>query len=284
MDKIHEGRAVKCIALVCQLPPQRPRNVSCRWQLGDEVSSRLRSLASCWPPGSAGGKKRLAELARELANERCRLDRLDDQVDAVRVAFDLSYRGLSTDQARMFRLTALNPGPDFSSDTAAALADTDDTSARRVLDELARAHLIEPGAVRGRWGVHDLIRDYTVEAARADEDPAAYEQARDRLLDHYLRQAKAGTKRLRPEVEADREDALSWFDAEWANLFAVARMAADTGRDTIARDLPVSLGRYLGMQRRFSDALQVDVIRRDAALRLGVGTVWPPRWTASGPI
>lgn len=217
--------------------------------------------------------KPITELARELADERRRLDILDDQVDGVRAAFDLSYRGLSTDQARMFRLIPLNPGPDFSSDTAAALADTDETSARRVLDELARAHLIEPGSVRSRWGVHDLIRNYTAETARTDEDPTEYEQARDRLLDHYLRQAKAGTKRLRPQVEAeaeaDREDALSWFDAEWANLLAAARMAADTGRDTIARDLPVSLGRYLGWRRRSSDALQLDIIRRDAALRLG---------------
>jgi tetratricopeptide (TPR) repeat protein len=199
----------------------------------------------------------VAELAEELADER-KLDRLDDQWDAVRVAFDLSYRRLSAPEARLFRLTAINPGPDFSSQTAAALAETDEPGTRRILDELARAHLIDPDTDRLRWSMHDLIREYAGQAARTDETPAAYEQARNRLLHHYLHKAKAA------------ED--DWLGAELANLIAAVSLAAASGEDAIARDLPAALGGYLATRHNFTDRLTVDVIRQQAAYRLGD---WP---------
>jgi tetratricopeptide (TPR) repeat protein/nucleoside phosphorylase len=233
---------------------------------------------------AATPNKPIAELAEELADQHHRLDRLNDQVDSVRVVFDLSYQGLSDDEAHMFRLAALNPGPDFSTGTAAALADADKTRTRHVLDELARAHLLEPGSVRGRWSMHDLIRDYAAQAARTDEDPADYDDARYRLLEHYLHDAQAADRQLagdaKPDDDAasrfavegsstDKAEATSWFDAERANLLAVAGTAAIIGRDASARDLAVSLGRYLVMHGRFTDKLQVDTIRRDATLQLG---------------
>ena len=45
-----------------------------------------------------------------------------DSAPSVAAAFELSYRQLDVDAARMFRLLPVNPGPDVSTAAAAALA------------------------------------------------------------------------------------------------------------------------------------------------------------------
>ena len=68
-----------------------------------------------------------AELADQLADEVGRLAalRYDDgggtSAPSVAAAFDLSYRHLDEAAARLFRLLAVNPGPDVSTAAAAAL-------------------------------------------------------------------------------------------------------------------------------------------------------------------
>ena len=70
----------------------------------------------------------VAELADQLADEISRLQTLsyDDgggtSAPSVAAAFDLSYRHLDEAAARLFRLLAVNPGPDVSTAAAAALA------------------------------------------------------------------------------------------------------------------------------------------------------------------
>ena len=78
---------------------------------------------------------------------------------SVTAAFDVSYRRLEESQARVFRLMAVNPGPDASTVTVAIIADLQVTEARKVLAGLARAHLVEaaPG-MAVRWKMHDLVR------------------------------------------------------------------------------------------------------------------------------
>ena len=68
------------------------------------------------------------------------------------------------------------------------------------------------------------------------------EEARDRLLDHYLVEAEAADERLRdlqPTVASqefsDRNEALAWLDAERSCLVAAVQMSADTGRDQAGR-------------------------------------------------
>ena len=50
-----------------------------------------------------------------------------------------------SDRARLFRLLTINPGPEISTQATAALADVDQPAARRGLEALARAHLIDHG-------------------------------------------------------------------------------------------------------------------------------------------
>jgi tetratricopeptide (TPR) repeat protein len=204
----------------------------------------------------------LADLAAELAGEphpatECgRLDLLDAGADddtAVRTVFSWSERHLPPAASRFFWLLGLHPGRAASAGAAAALAGVDTAEARRLLDTLARAHLVDR-AGPDRWSTHDLLRDFACERA-CERIPAADRQvALTGLFEHYLSRAVAAThelfpeQRLRPDGGArpaaagpvgptgarpaagggfvDAEQALAWLDAERPNLVAVARTAS----------------------------------------------------------
>ncbi|MFI8519910.1 ATP-binding protein [Streptomyces sp. NPDC085481] len=171
-------------------------------------------------------------LAGELAGAHSRLDVLDDGERAVRAAFDLSYRRLTPEQARVFRLLPLNPGPHFSAETAARLAGGSETVVGRLIRELARAHVIER-AGDGLWRQHDLIRAYAIELLGQEGDDQ--DEASNRLLNHYIDLAAAAIRTLRHGSDeptprfADAELALAWFDREHPNLQAAISMAATFG-------------------------------------------------------
>ncbi|MHA6802119.1 AfsR/SARP family transcriptional regulator [Salinifilum ghardaiensis] len=198
------------------------------------------------PGGGAAG------VVEELADERNRLRVLDtdDGETSVRGAFDVSYRSLPAPLARTFRLLGQVPGPSVSAFAAAALCGTDLGQARYALRALGRAHLVgesEPD----RFGMHDLLRVYAREAEPlpAEECDAAAErdervEALRRLVHYYLAVSDHARRYLRPARDelrfaeraaverpqlADRADALGWFDAEWSNLVALVRRAADAG-------------------------------------------------------
>ncbi|MEN8650699.1 AAA family ATPase [Streptomyces sp. 21So2-11] len=107
----------------------------------------------------ADPEKPVAELAEELADSSRRIDHLDDGERSVRAVFDLSYRRLPQDQARLFRLLAISPGTEVTLNALSALAGAPDTP-QRLLDALARTHLVERGTTRSHWRMHDLVRDY----------------------------------------------------------------------------------------------------------------------------
>ena len=225
----------------------------------------------------------VAELAEELAAESVRLDQLryDDGSgvagQSVAAAFELSYRRLEETPARVFRLLPVNPGPDVSTAAAAVLADLPVREVRAVLAGLARAHLAEavPGNA-GRWRMHDLVRLYAQRLSEEHAEADGREQARDRLIGHYLHMGGAASEHLRalpgmavPEEFTGRDGALAWLDAERASLVAAVQMAADTGRDQAALRLPLMLAGYFGWRRRFDDMLAVTTISLNATRRLG---------------
>src|SRR3954471_6402096 len=88
----------------------------------------------------------LAELAAELTDEADRLELLScgsDEFTAVRPVFSWSYHRLATAQAHLFAVLGLHPGPDLGGEAAAALAAVSPARARRQLDDLVEAHLVE---------------------------------------------------------------------------------------------------------------------------------------------
>jgi len=223
------------------------------------------------------------ELAGELAVETERLERLhyDDGAGpdspSVATAFELSYRRLEQIPSRVFRLLPMNPGPDISTTAAAYLADLPVTKVRKILAELARAHLVEaaPGAA-GRWRMHDLLHLYSRQLSDENAEADGREQGIDRLLGYYLTRADAADQHLRtqqgkeiPGEFADRGSALTWLDAERACLIAAVSMAADKGRDQVAMRLPLALAEYLQLRRRLDDWLAIATKSTEAARRLG---------------
>lgn len=195
-----------------------------------------------------------ASLATALQAEHTRLDKLSRPDRAVRAAFDLSYRLLETDHARLFRLLPLNPGPDLSTEAAAHLAGTGPDQAEELLQHLADGHLVEPGQVWGRWRMHDLVRLFADEAGHAHATDDGREAAMARLLDHYLTTAQAADSHLQttpglplPDDFTGRDQALEWLDAERSNLVAAATAAP--ARHAAATGLVKALGTFFDFRR-----------------------------------
>ena len=206
-------------------------------------------------------KRPLAELAAELRDARGRLDALEagDAATDVRAVLSWSYDQLSPAAARMFRLLGLHPGPDISLPAAASLAGISRAEAGAALRELTRTHMTAE-KLPGRFAFHDLLRAYAAEAAEqhdAEEDRSA---AVRRMLDHYLHTAMAASQRFSPfrsplrlaapapgvvpAEMADKDQAMSWFEAEVPGLLTLIGFAEAQGFDTYAWRLPWALGPF----------------------------------------
>jgi len=92
-----------------------------------------------------------------------------------------SYQQLGSATARLFRLAALHSGSDFDSYAAAALTDSTVQQARRELDELTRAHLVQ--RISDRLCMHDLLRDYARELTATQDSEEERHAALTRLFD-----------------------------------------------------------------------------------------------------
>ncbi len=132
-----------------------------------------------------------ADLAADLAAARDRLALMHAEDLSVAAAFHLSYAELRPDQQLMFRRLGLHPGTDLDAHAAAALADLSQEEASALLQGLFDHYLLAEPA-RGRYRLHDLIRQYARVLVAAD--PAAErETATGRLLDYYLHTASSAS-------------------------------------------------------------------------------------------
>jgi tetratricopeptide (TPR) repeat protein/transcriptional regulator with XRE-family HTH domain len=203
---------------------------------------------------------RLRDLMAELAENR--LDLLDagEERADVRAVFSWSYWQLPDDVAGAFALIGLTPGADLDVYATAALTGTTARQARRILDRLHRASLVQ-ACGPGRYGIHDLLRAYAREHAAARDTDGWCQQALTRLFGYYLAAAAAAMDilfpaeaHLRPgappanaEIPAmpGEADARAWLDRERANLVAAAMHCADHGWPRHAAGLGATLHRYL---------------------------------------
>lgn len=220
------------------------------------------------------GNQPLAELVVALADEKHRLEELDyDGSLAIRSAFDLSYHHLAASQARMFRLLALNPGTEISTEAATALVGLDVASGKRLLGQLRRAHLLLPGTARNRWRMHDLLHLYATDQAVHDADREA---ALERLLDFYLATARSAEQHLdrrllpaeRSSRFATRQAALNWLDTEYGNLVAAVTLAYKAERYSHVVQIPSSLLSYFMLRIRSNDWTTIHKLAVAAARNL----------------
>ncbi|MEV0648471.1 BTAD domain-containing putative transcriptional regulator [Phytomonospora sp. NPDC050363] len=232
----------------------------------------------------------IAEYVAELARDRIgRLRIRGDRRADLRDALDLSYATVSEPAQRLFRLSTVVKAPAGVSVTAAAaLTGVGHEEAEGLLEALAARHLVETAA-GGRFGFHDLLREYGNRLAEADP---ARDAAVAALLGHYLDRTLAavgGSSRVppveRPPVEftspADAED---WLTAELPNLVAAVRHAEAGGYDEAAWRLADALlipliGRVSGATwltvagAGFSAARRQGHALGEAAMRHSLGTL-----------
>jgi len=231
----------------------------------------------------------LAAIAAELRDRAGRLDALDagDPAASVRAVFSWSYRQLSAEAARMFRLLGLHRGPDISPAAAASLAAVDEPGARRLLVELTRAHLVAEH-VPGRYALHDLLRAYAADQARGTDSQTERTAAVSRVLDHYVHTAFDGALMLlpshgsiplpapspgtSPERLPGRAEVLAWFEAEYHVLLAAVDLAIDSGLDNHVWQIPAATMPFMATRWRDLDWAVVKrtavaaAMRADAAL------------------
>lgn len=208
---------------------------------------------------------------RSLADQAARLtgDRLDalripgDEASAIRAVFDTSYVALPPAEARMFRLFGLVPGCDVPLRAAAALAGVGLPDAERLVDALARAHLLEEHTP-GRFTFHGLLRAYAAERVREQDGEEGQAAALERLHSWYLGSTDSAVRLLQPEAvrlpvdtEGDGQDfaatgeALRWMDEERANAVALVQRAAEHGPRKVAWTLADALRPYM-MRRAYA--------------------------------
>ncbi len=229
----------------------------------------------------------LADLVGELADQQRRLDLLDagrDPRTAVRAVFSWSYRVLDVDEGRAFRLLGLHTGPDLDCHSAAALTDTTVERAGRMLDLLARMHLIQ--ATRpGRFRMHDLLRAFARDLAASHDTAEARRAALTRLFDYYLDVAATAIYTLFPAEHHNLSRILAstasapplsgpaaaraWLDAHRANLVAAATYMTDRGWPGHVTRLAATLYRYLEAGDHYPEATAIHAHARDAARDAG---------------
>lgn len=228
----------------------------------------------------------LADFVAELAAADQQLDALsiDDDLTDVRAVFSWSYQGLPPAVARFFRLLGLHPGADISSAAAAALAGVAADAARRTLDALACAHLIQTPS-RDRYAFHDLLHAYAAERAAAEEPPDEQRQARRRLYSWYLHMAEEGRKIILPYSHAIPlpavasgvrvkpptavQEAMSWFERERLNILDIARHAERLEDYDIAWQLPVVCDGFFELKSYWLDWRDIHITGLRAARAAG---------------
>jgi transcriptional regulator with XRE-family HTH domain/tetratricopeptide (TPR) repeat protein len=288
LDVLAEDEAVQLLA--ARLGPERlaasPGAIGRLTQLGARLPLALAVIAA---RAGASPEIPLTALAAELASEQDQLDAFETGEDAtsLRAVLSWSCRHLPDRAARMFRLLSLHPGPDISVPAAASLTATPVHDARRTLGELLGAGLISE-LTPGRYGFHDLLRAYAAGQARQAGDEADRLAAIHRILDHYLHTGAAAATLLRsfviplamlpcragvtPEPLADRNEAMSWYQAERRVLVAVTVLAGQAGFDVHGWQLPEVVRNYLYMAGHWQDREAVSELALEAAARLNEDT------------
>lgn len=231
-----------------------------------------------------------AELAADLASARDRLELMHTEHVSVAAAFDLSYQDLAPRQQRLFRRLGVHGGLDLDTFAAAALDDADVAATRASLEALYDQHLLAEHA-RGRYRLHDLMREHARKLAAAD--PAGeVDAAADRLLSYYLRTVRAADQHLArrgrtapdlpdlpdlpglsavPSVPplATRKDATDWMERERLNLDAATSDAVRRGRVGFAIALPAAMHAFLRFSGHWDQAMALHQIALDLAVAAG---------------
>ncbi|MFD5093039.1 tetratricopeptide repeat protein [Amycolatopsis thailandensis] len=178
----------------CELLAHRMRN---RGQDEPEVLETLARLCDCIPlvlsivadRAASRGGLRLRTLAEQLKDAETLLTIGDDGDGSgihLQSAYSWSYNALEEAEQRMFRLLGLHPGTEMSPAALASAGAISVPAARRSLDALFAAHLIQHPGDLDRFRMHDILHRYAATLADRESDG---DDPRKRLLSFYLHTA-----------------------------------------------------------------------------------------------
>ncbi|MBP2472308.1 DNA-binding SARP family transcriptional activator [Crossiella equi] len=228
----------------------------------------------------------LGALAQELAEARGGLDAFtgSDSGSDVRSILSWSYRALTPEAARLFRLLSLYPGQVIETRTAASIAGIAPSRANALLRELTAAHLVQerqPG--QHTW--HELLRAYAGERLAEEDTAEEIRAARIRTLWAHVHSAARALLRMAPYPDhparaepapdiSPREfggyqEALQWFASHHSVLVTMIERAAAHGLEDAACRLSWSLRYYLDWAGHWRDLEHVNTVALAAADRIG---------------
>jgi tetratricopeptide (TPR) repeat protein len=227
----------------------------------------------------------LARVVRELTDEQRRLSALSMERDlSVTSVFDLSYDGLSAQEALAYRRLGLHPGPFFTVDAAAAVLDTSADGAMDLLDTLVNASLLDMTDVDA-YRFHDLVRLHARERAIREDTEIDRVSLLERTLRYYLRFAATADQVVSPldrrigpvfqEPASDEttypnaEAALSAMEDELPNLLAVLRAGAHLGLDELVWQVCEAMWSLFLRRKHFADWIATYQLGIAAATRCG---------------
>jgi len=227
----------------------------------------------------------LSALASELQDSRARLDlMLEEPATNLRAVFSWSYDQLGEDARRLFRLLGLYPGQNVSVAAAASLAALSLPATRALLGELTRSNLVSE-RTPGRFGCHDLLREYARELHTTLDGRSESDAAKRRLESYYLGSAYRADQVLRPgrdevvmpprefgvttEPLTDAAQALAWFTAEHPALLTVHEEAFEAQRHAYTWQLAWTLDTFLYRQGHWNDHTSVWTRALSAARKRG---------------
>lgn len=221
---------------------------------------------------SSRPRRQVSWLVEQMRDERQRLGELAVADDGVSVAasLDLSYRDLSPEAARLYRLLSAHPGAAFGSGAAGACLGCSAADAAQVLEQLVEASMLADLG-ENRYRFHDLLRVHAARLAAPQERLGAVRAMVLWYLDRAV-EADIAVTPLRPhygpryqmagQACATAGEGLDWLDAELPNLRMVVRVAHERGWHDLVWQLCEALWGlflYRGHYRDWIDANELGV-------------------------
>jgi tetratricopeptide (TPR) repeat protein len=223
------------------------------------------------------------ELAERLLILETRLARLEIGNLAVRTSFALSYQALPPLAKTVFRRLGLFPGPTLTAPIAAHLAGVGAEAAADVLTLLQQRSLLTLAGPH-RYEVHDLVRLYASERSAAEDTVQERAEAAHRLARWLVRSVVAAATASSPstwhiDTEASTgagepafasyDDALTWLDAEHANLQAAISWAARMSLPEQAWQLAAELWHWFNLRGHYAEWISMAMTGRASAQGVG---------------
>ncbi|WNI24191.1 NB-ARC domain-containing protein [Streptomyces sp. ITFR-16] len=240
----------------------------------------------------------VSALVDELSDEQRRLSRFTvssaHEERTVSAALEIAYRDLPESAARMYRVLGHVPGLSFDTALAALAAGLDTAeAAQEALDVLETASLLSITDER-RYALHGLVRLHARDVSGTVDPPGTEQEIVRRVTGHYLALTAVADRAIRadrlriagleeifgavgrsadndPFATADDpgDDAISWLEAERANILAVLRTASRFGFERPVWQLAEAFTALFFHHRHLADWRESLELGADAARRDG---------------